>query len=81
MTKKLQDKARVTTNNCFEKVFGKWGIFSVSREFVSRNLTTWGGMRRNAVYSLLCRVANCNNDIISASQLSITVSHILLISL
>jgi len=23
-------------------------------------------MRRNATYSLLCRVANCDNDIISA---------------
>jgi len=33
VTKKLQDKARVTINNCFRKVFGKWGIFSVSREF------------------------------------------------
>jgi len=43
---KLQDKARVTINNCFRKVFGKWGIFSASREFVSRNLTTWGAMRR-----------------------------------
>ena len=55
-TKQFNDRARVTINNCFRKVFVRWGIFSVSKEFVSRGLTTWDAMRRKAIYSLYYNV-------------------------
>jgi len=65
-TKKYEQKAKVTLNNCFRRVFNKWGIFSVSHEFVIRGLQTWGEIRRSASYSLYTRIIQSDNEIVSA---------------
>jgi len=63
-TAKLNSEAKVTLNNCLQKVFGIKGIDSMSQEFVRNGFLTWGELRRKSMHSLLERVASCPNEII-----------------
>jgi len=66
----MSNKIKVTLDNCLRRIFDVWEICSITQEFVKRRLTTFGAMRRIALHSLLKRIVNSDNCIISCIYFS-----------